>query len=82
MVAVQTGAAIALFHHFAKGNATGSALQDRLSGNSVFARDPDSMITMTRHKEADAYVLESTLRNLKNQPPFVVKWEFPLIRKI
>ena len=41
VVAVQTGAAIALVHHFAKGNATRKRAQDRLSGNGVFARDPD-----------------------------------------
>ena len=78
-VAVQTGAAVALVHHFAKGNGAAKRAVDRFSGSGVWARDPDSLIVMTRHKEADCYVVESTLRNFPSAPPFVVRWQFPLM---
>jgi Asp-tRNA(Asn)/Glu-tRNA(Gln) amidotransferase A subunit family amidase len=38
---------------------------DRISGSGVFARDPDSVLIMTKHEQEDTYTVEATLRNLK-----------------
>jgi hypothetical protein len=77
-IAVVTGAAVAMAGHFAKGNAAAKESIDRISGSGVFARDPDSLITFTRHEEDRAFTLDMTLRNLPPTEPFVVRWQHPL----
>ena len=49
------------------------------SGSGVFARDPDSIITMTAHEKDDCFSIEMTLRNLPPQDPFVVRRSHPLL---
>ena len=78
-VAVETGAAVAFGSHYSKGNQAGKESMDRISGSGVFARDPDAIITMTRHEEDDAFAVEMTLRNHPPQEPFVVRREHPLM---
>jgi len=80
-LARDTGAAVAFGAHFAKGNAAGKESIDRISGSGVFARDPDSILTLTKHTEADAFTVDATLRNFKPLDPFVVRWQFPLMRR-
>lgn len=80
-LAVQTGAAVAFGAHYSKGNQSGKEAIDRVSGSGVFARDPDSILSFTRHEEPDAFTVEATLRNFKPVEPFVVRWQFPLMRK-
>jgi hypothetical protein len=75
------GAAVVLAGHFAKGNPAGKESLDRISGSGVFARDPDSVVTFTRHEEEGAFTVEMTLRNLLPTDPFVVRWEFPLFKR-
>jgi len=77
-LSVTSGAAVAFGAHFAKGNAAGKEAIDRISGSGVFARDPDTILTMTPHQHPGCYVIESSLRNLPGKDPFVVEWEFPL----
>lgn len=43
----QTGAALALAHHFTKGDPWDKDPQDRPSGSGVFARDPDALVLLT-----------------------------------
>ena len=74
----RTGAAVLYAHHFTKGNAANKKAIDRMSGSGVFARDADTIITLTEHVEDGCYVLETTLRNFPPQPPFVIQWEFPI----
>jgi hypothetical protein len=76
-----TSAMVAFGAHFSKGNQAGKESMDRISGSGVFARDADSLLIMTAHKEPNAFSVESTLRNLKPLEPFVARWEFPLMRK-
>ena len=76
-ISTQTGAAVAFGAHFAKGNAAGKEAIDRVSGSGVFARDPDSLLTFTKHKEEDCFTVEASLRNLPPLKPFVVRWEYP-----
>lgn len=76
---VSTGAATAFGAHFAKGNAAGKDAIDRISGSGVFARDPDAILTMTKHKDDDVFVIDPILRNCPPVDPFCVRWEFPLM---
>jgi len=81
VVTVDSGAAIAFGAHYAKGNASQKEAIDRISGSGVFARDPDSILNFTRHEEHDAFTVEATLRNHKPIEPFVVRWQYPLMRR-
>jgi len=73
-----TGASVLIPTHFAKGNASGKESQDRISGSGVFARDPDSIFTLTRHEEDGAFTFESTLRTFAPAAPFVLRWQHPV----
>ena len=73
-----TGPAIAFGSHFSKGNQAGKTSMDRISGSGVFARDPDSIMTITEHEDEDCYVAEFTLRNLPPLEKFGLRWEHPL----
>jgi hypothetical protein len=77
-VARETGAAIIYGNHFSKGNQAAKESIDRISGAGVFARDPDSIVTLTKHETDNAYAVESALRNFPPLEPFVVRWEYPL----
>ena len=78
-LAVETDAAVGFGSHFAKGNASQKESMDRISGSGVFARDPDSIVTMTQHEEPGAFAVEMTLRNFPPQEPFVVRRHHPLM---
>ena len=78
-LAVQTGAAVAFGHHFSKGNQAGKESIDRIGGSGVFARDPDAILTMTRHEEDEAFTVDATLRNFPPIPQFVVTRRHPLM---
>jgi hypothetical protein len=78
-LAVATGAAVVFGHHFSKGNQAAKDAIDRVSGSGVFARDPDTILTMTRHEEEDAYVVDAILRNFPPVEPFVVRRAHPLM---
>jgi hypothetical protein len=77
-----SGAAVAFGSHFAKGNASAKESIDRISGSGVFARDPDSILTLTKHEEDECFAVEATLRNFKPLSPFVVQWQYPLMRRV
>jgi hypothetical protein len=75
----ETGATVIFAHHFAKGNAANKNVIDRMSGSGVFARDADTIITLTEHQEKNCYIMEFTLRNLPPQPSFVIEWKYPVM---
>lgn len=77
-IAVRTGAAVAFGAHYSKGNQAAKESIDRIGGSGVFARDPDSILTMTAHEEEEAFTVDATLRNFKPVDPFVVKWDWPI----
>jgi hypothetical protein len=79
-LAVRTGAAIVIAHHFAKGSAAGKDSKDRMSGSGVWARDPDALVTLTPHENEGAFSVDFTLRNFAPRPSFAVRWEWPLMR--
>ncbi len=80
-LAQDTGAAIAFAAHFSKGNQAAKESIDRMSGSGVFARDPDTIMTLTRHETEGAFTVDTTLRNHAPIQPFVVKWLYPLMRR-
>lgn len=77
---VKTGAAVAFGHHFSKGNQSEKAAQDRVSGAGAWARDPDTLVTMTNHAEEGAFAVDFILRNHKPKASLVVRWEHPCMR--
>jgi hypothetical protein len=78
-LAVKTGAAAAFGAHYSKGNQAQKEAIDRISGSSVFGRDPDTIVNFTTHEEKDCFSVESILRNHPPIDPFVVRWHFPLM---
>jgi hypothetical protein len=78
VLAARTGASIATDHHYSKGNQAAKEDIDRTSGSGVFARDPDSLINLTRHEKENSFTVSMTLRNHPQQKSFVVSWEFPV----
>lgn len=79
-LACKTGAAVAIAHHFAKGNSASKEAKDRVSGSGVWARDPDALVTLTPHEEEGAFTIDFTLRNFAPKPSFAVRWQWPLMR--
>lgn len=80
-ITIKTGAAVAFGSHFSKGNQAGKEAKDRPSGSGVLIRDPDAIMTLTRHKEEHCYVVNSELRYLPPAPEIVVRWMFPLMQQ-
>lgn len=78
-LAVDTGAAIMFAAHFSKGNQAGKSSIDRIGGSGVWARDADTIMTITQHEEDDAYVVETTVRNFPAAPSVGVRWRCPLM---
>jgi len=78
-LSAETNAAVTYGQHFSKGNQALKESIDRISGSGVFARDPDSILTFTSHKEPFSYTCEATLRTEAPLDPFVVQWKFPLM---
>ena len=79
-LAVDTGAAVAFGAHYSKGNQAAKESIDRIGGSGVFARDPDTILTMTAHEEPDAFTVDATLRNFAPIKPFCVRWDYPLLK--
>lgn len=80
-MAVQTGAAVVFGAHFSKGNQAAKESIDRISGSGVFARDPDTILIMTKHENEYTYTVEPTLRNFAPMEPFCVRWIHPLMQR-
>jgi hypothetical protein len=74
-----TGAAVAFGHHFSKGNQSEKDSKDRPAGAGAWVRAPDSVVTLTAHKEEEAFRVDFVLRNLKPRKEMVVKWSHPLM---
>jgi hypothetical protein len=80
-LAVETGAAVVFGAHFSKGNQAGKESIDRISGSGVFARDPDTILIMTKHENELTYTVEPTLRNFAPMEAFCVRWNHPLMQR-
>ena len=81
-IAVETEALVVFGAHFSKGNQSAKESIDRISGSGVFTRDPDTILTLTKHEVDGAFVVEPILRNLPPVEPFCVRWEYPLFNRV
>jgi hypothetical protein len=75
----KSGAAVVYAHHFNKGNQSRKKAMDRLGGSGVFARDADTIITLTDHAMDGCFAVEVTQRNMASPKPFVVEWDWPMM---
>lgn len=84
MIVQETGASSCILQHFAKGKAGDKDQIDRMSGAGSFARDPDSIVTLTEldvegvTEERRAYRVECTAREFPPIKPVSVWFEYPL----
>lgn len=84
-ITTETGAAVAICHHFSKGTKAGTAVIDRMSGSGVFARDPDGLMTCTPldwtpgpdHPNRVALRLEFSLREFPTPAPINIFFDYP-----
>jgi hypothetical protein len=74
----RTQGANAFGHHFTKGNQADKEAIDRASGSGVFQRDPDTLLSMTKHETENCYTINSVLRNHPPIDDFVLEWHYPL----
>jgi hypothetical protein len=79
--AENTGAAVAIAHHFAKGDSSVKDPIDRMAGAGAWARDPDTILVMTPHEEENCFTVSSILRCLPQMPEFVLEWHYPLMKR-
>ena len=75
-----TGAALLIPAHFAKGAPGAKQSIDRISGSGVFARDPDALLTLTALETPDTFTLEANLRTLPPLVPVGLRWEHPVFQ--
>ena len=73
----RSGGTIVYAHHFTKGNQSAKKAMDRMSGSGIFARDADTIVTLTEHKLEGCFAVETTQRNMASTDPFVVEWNCP-----
>lgn len=71
--------ALSYSSHFAKGPQHEKSAIDRVSGSGAFARDADTITTLTRHKEEHCFTVDFILRNCPEIDPFVVEWRYPIM---
>jgi len=77
-IARETGSALLILHHFAKGNASEKSSIDRGSGAGALARAPDAVMTLTEHEDDEVMVLEAALRDFPPLAPMALRWAFPV----
>lgn len=78
----ETGVAIVYSHHFAKGDASTKHALDRTSGSGVWARDPDTVFSLTppaplkrgEEKPKWDFEVDVTARAHPRLDPFFVTW--------
>lgn len=75
-LAEKTGAAIVYVHHDKKGISGDHQLTDRGAGSGVLARDFDSAIFLSPHKEGNNdLVMEFITRNYPPKPSVTIAWD-------
>ncbi|HKD36436.1 MAG TPA: AAA family ATPase, partial [Pirellulales bacterium] len=81
-LARELACAVAWAAHFSKGNQADKAAIDRISGSGVWGRDPDSILTFTRHEQDDCFIVEAVLRNFAALEDFTVKFDDGLVERV
>ena len=62
-LSVNAEAAIIMSAHFTKGNVSGRTAMDRIAGSGVYARDSDSIITLSDHEVERCLTVDVKCRN-------------------
>lgn len=78
-IAFELDAAVAWAAHFSKGNQSEKEAIDRISGSGVWGRDPDSIVTFTRHEQDDCFIVQMAFRNFPPANDFTVRFDDGLI---
>jgi hypothetical protein len=65
--------------HFSKGNQAGKEPEDRISGAGTLVRDPDNIVTLTKHEQPQAFILDFIIRDHPPIDSFVVQWNTPIM---
>jgi len=75
----QSGAAVLMCTHTAKGLQGGKAAIDRASGSGVWARDPDAILSLVEANSEDGgYKLEFALREFACPAPIGLQFNYPI----
>ena len=74
----EADAAVIFAHHFSKGNQSKKDPMDRMSGAGVYARDADTMVTLTKHSLPETFTVDINVRNYKYIEPFCVTLDHPI----
>lgn len=78
-IARELEAAVAWAAHFSKGNQADKEAIDRISGSGIWGRDPDSILTFTRHEEKECFIVQTTLRDFPQVDDFTVRFDDGLV---
>lgn len=81
-IARELDAAVAWAAHFSKGSQADKEAIDRISGSGVWGRDPDSIMTFTRHEQDDCFIVQTTLRDFPKVDDFTVRFEDGIVETI
>ena len=65
-------------HHYAKGSPAAKEVIDRGSGAGAFARDAATLLMLTAHKEADAYVIDIVTNDFPKTDRFCIRFNHPI----
>ena len=76
---IADGVTTAFAMHYSKGNQAAKDPIDRISGAGSLGRDPDNLITLTRHQEEHSFVVDFIIRDFSPVEPFVISWQNPLL---
>ncbi len=83
-IAREAGPAIAINHHFTKGDSSQKSVIDLASGSGVFGRDPDLIWGIRELKdstiEQPLVRMEFVVRSFKPVKPIGLRWDFPIWR--
>lgn len=81
-IAREANCAVAISHHFTKGDSSQKSVIDLASGSGVFGRDPDLICGMREladsTDENPLVKMEFVVRSFKPVRPIGLRWEFPI----
>lgn len=74
------GATVILNDHFGKGNQSEKDPLDAVRGSSAKGGDVDAAMILRKHDVADSFRVDMVHRELAGVDPFVIGWEYPMMR--
>ncbi len=73
-------ATVILNDHFGKGNQSEKDPLDAVRGSSAKGGDVDAAMILRKHDVADSFRVDMVHRELAGVDPFVIAWEYPMMR--